>query len=48
VVESVIIDGMPTAEGEISAGPTDIGIGTEACPVCKHPKSFFEIKPENY
>jgi rubrerythrin len=20
----------------------------EVCPVCKHPKSFFEIKPENY
>ena len=20
----------------------------ELCPVCKHPKSFFQIKPENY
>ena len=21
---------------------------TEVCPVCNHPKSFFEIKAENY
>ena len=20
----------------------------EVCPVCSHPKSFFEVKPENY
>jgi rubrerythrin len=27
---------------------TDGKNAPETCPVCKHPKSFFEIKPENY
>lgn len=30
--------------GYIHVGKT----APEVCPVCKHPKAFFEVKPENY